>query len=695
MPDLRNRRALLLGFIGLILTLLTACVTTPPPDPADEVFVPETTQVLSAVTRAALIEFAPDGTLTFEASAGLPDFEPNDVLVSEPSAAAPDGLLRKVVAVSDEGDTLVVETVQAKLEEAIYEGSASIDLTLTPADLRSATPHTAGVSIVEPALLSQSLSPQAEADFELELNNVVLFDQDGDDDTTDDQVKVDGGIRFAASFKIDVDFDWDGVLDVEVDFSIRAAIEEQAELAITGDLSAELDEEVALASYDFAPITVYVGIPLVFTPKLTLLLGANGEISASMSFEATQDATVAVGAAYDNGWTDLNDLSASFSGVDADFSGSLKLKGYAGIKFDIFLYGVVGPNGRLNAYLEMDGKIPRAPTWLLYGGLEAWVGVESISVLGLEEHESKVLDSRKEIARAGNSAPSIEVVSNTASERLLNQPVSLRARTDDPEDGPDCCSVVWTSNRDGVLGTADNFFHEVIHSFTSDGTRTITATVVDSDGASTSESFVLTIANSAPRVEITKPLSGTTVARGFPVLFNATSADANEPGGILSCDSLLWTSSVAGDPFPQTGCALEASFSTNGTRTLTLVGTDPQGLTDTATVEINVIDLPDNLPPIVRVTSPENGDETVLEAITLAGTATDPENDAPLSFEWTASLDGGAPLAVGNAASVTWTPSDTFDFGQGSLRLVIRLSVTDSEGNTGSDFVVIDTEIID
>src|SRR5690606_2675075 len=151
-----------------------------------------------AVTRAALIEFAPDGTLTFEASAGLPDFEPNDVLVSEPSAAAPDGLLRKVVAVSDEGDTLVVETVQAKLEEAIYEGSASIDLTLTPADLRSATPHTAGVSIVEPALLSQSLSPQAEADFELELNNVVLFDQDGDDGTTDDQVKVDGGIRFAA-----------------------------------------------------------------------------------------------------------------------------------------------------------------------------------------------------------------------------------------------------------------------------------------------------------------------------------------------------------------------------------------------------------------------------------------------------------------------------------------------------------------
>jgi len=294
----------------------------------------------------------------------------------------------------------------------------------------------------------------------------------------------------------------------------------------------------------------------------------------------------------------------------------------------------------------------------------------------------------------GNVSPSIDLFGHDdgdAFERGLNQPFNLSATVEDFEDGRNCCTLEWTSSVDGDLGTGP----AIEPVFTTTGTRTITVAAQDSGGARSSVSVMVTIVNSAPRVAITKPEDGEEVFRNATILLTATSTDINEPGTELACDRLTWTSSFPSDPFPLTGCEVETSFSDNGERTITLTGTDPQGLSDTASVTFSVADPPANLPPTVRVTSPENGGEIMFEAMTLAGTATDPEDDTPLSFEWTASLDDGAPVVVGSAATVTWTPADTFDFGQGLNRLEIRLSVTDAEGNTGSDFVVLESIIID
>ena len=699
-----TRRRLTLALAALLVLLLVACGgQTPPTDPDEDVYIPETTEVLDEGDRAALLEFAPDGTLHFAAAANLPTLEPGDVLVSQPATAAPNGLLRKVVSLRTEGDELIVETEQAKLEEAIYQGDFSFSRTLTPADLESGVPLTEGVLLIDAGPTPQGLNPQAEANFTLGLNDVILYDQDGDTSTKDDQVKANGAISFTPSFDIDLGLDWNpsftNPFNVDLEFMVLASFGERAELALGGELNAELDEEVELASYDFKPITVYIGpVPVVFTPKLTLLLGADGELSAAMSFAATQDLTLAVGVAYDDGWKDLSELDASFSGMDASFSGSVELKSYAGVKFDIFLYGLVGPYGRLDAYLEMDGEIPRAPTWLLYGGLEAWVGIDSVDVLDLT-YDKKVLGAREEIARAGNSAPTVEI-GNDGGERQLNHAVSLRARTDDREDGPDCCTVTWYSSRGGNLGEGTGFFHELDYSFDTVGPHIITAEVKDSGGATSSDSVTYTVVNTPPAVELTRPTASEEIYRDVPYVLRGLAYDPNEPGTELACERLEWTSSLLTDPLPQTGCDVSVAFDSNGPRTLTLTGTDPQGESDSVSVDITVVDPPENLPPSVQIISPRNHQVVGPdERLTLAGEASDPEGESELTYDWSVSYEsssGPTTLEIGSGNNLDWAPSDTIPGLECEVSMTVQLSleVTDPGGSRGTDFILLDIMLI-
>lgn len=295
----------------------------------------------------------------------------------------------------------------------------------------------------------------------------------------------------------------------------------------------------------------------------------------------------------------------------------------------------------------------------------------------------------------GNLAPVIDLFGHDdgdALERDLNIPLNLSATVEDFEDGKNCCTLEWTSSVDGDLGNGP----AIQPVFTTAGSRIITVATQDSGGASSSVSVTVNVVNSAPRVTITKPEDGDEAFRDVTVLMSATSTDINEPGAELECASLTWTSNLPGDPLPLTGCEVEASFAVNGARTITLTGTDPQGLSGTASVVLTVVDPPVNLPPSVRITSPANGGGiNQFEAMTLSGTATDPENDVPLTFEWTASLNDGVPVVIGSAANVTWSPADTFDFGTGRNGLKIVLSATDSENNTGSDFVVLESILID
>lgn len=291
----------------------------------------------------------------------------------------------------------------------------------------------------------------------------------------------------------------------------------------------------------------------------------------------------------------------------------------------------------------------------------------------------------------GNVPPSLDLPSSLTA--LLNVPAQLSVSVFDIEDPFPCCTVTWSSNVDGALGTG----WSIERTFTTVGSRIITVTATDSAGASSTRSVSLNVINEAPDVTLTSPADGASVYRTGPVLLRAQASDRNEPNEALACDRLVWTSSVQTDPFPQSGCLLQTTFASNGPRTLTVTATDPQGAQDAASVTITVVDPPANLPPLVQIEHPtyHQRDLPVNAPMQLTGSGFDPEGATALTYRWTVQLFDQPEIEVGTAASASWTPSNNYNFNQaGTYTVRLRLYVTDPDGATGVDQVELEWVVI-
>lgn len=292
----------------------------------------------------------------------------------------------------------------------------------------------------------------------------------------------------------------------------------------------------------------------------------------------------------------------------------------------------------------------------------------------------------------GNIPPTIQIT--TSGTVQIGQAGTLEASVTDFEDPFPCCTITWTSSLEGSLGSG----RSVAFNPATLGPRTITVTATDSGGASSTASRTVNVVNTAPTVAINSPFGGQQLFRGASYTLRGVSFDPNEPNFQLTCDKLSWTSSAGGDAFPKTGCDVAASFGSNGPRTLTLTGTDSHGGSTSVTVNITVVDPPSNLPPVVNLTSPQNGisigPDTVVK---LAGTATDPEGGAvTLSWDVTTGYNpatgtGFQTLPVNPAPNGDWKPSDSINYTscEVSDTLRLRLKARDPQNNEGFDFIVI------
>lgn len=92
---------------------------------------------------------------------------------------------------------VVVTTVAATLEDAIQQGEFHFAKRLTPADIES-------MSARPGVLLRNPSETMIDDSFFFEINDVVLYDKDGNFNTTYDQLKVNGSLELAPDFR----FDW-------------------------------------------------------------------------------------------------------------------------------------------------------------------------------------------------------------------------------------------------------------------------------------------------------------------------------------------------------------------------------------------------------------------------------------------------------------------------------------------------------
>jgi PKD repeat protein len=244
--------------------------------------------------------------------------------------------------------------------------------------------------------------------------------------------------------------------------------------------------------------------------------------------------------------------------------------------------------------------------------------------------------------------------------------VTFTGTAADLEDGDLSPAIEWSSSIDQALGTGASINVSTLSS----GTHTITASVKDTGGKTASDAITITI-NAAPVVSITAPQEGgSTVQSGDPVTFAASATDL-EDGDLSS--SIQWSSSI--DNALGTGASISPSTLSNGSHTITASVTDTGGKTGTSSITLTV-----NAPPVVSITSPQNGATAPFGSpVNLTATATDPEDgNLSATIAWTSSLDG----SLGTGASIG--PS-TLTIGTHT----ITASVTDTNGKTASNSITI------
>lgn len=336
--------------------------------------IPDTTNVLTEDSNQHLVEISPDGWyFTFaQNTPELQQVDPGEIIVSDVSEAAPAGYLRTVISKQSSGGQIILKTRPATLVDAIQQGTASFSRQLTPGDIEEAS-MLPGVSIVGSHGTS---APVAEL-FVIEINNVLL----------NGIVQANGTVRLDTRLEFDLTIeDWE-LKELHI---VQHAVE-TANLKIVASVKAEVNAEVEIAHYRLRPIRFKVGfVPIVVFPELSVYVGVDGSVSASLTTGATQMSTMAAGAHYENGeWNTVNEFSNSFQGQEPTFSASLEVKAYAGAGLELTFYTlapvITEVELKLNVGLKLEAEFFNSDLlcWTLKRTLDGQVELE-IEIIGTD-----------------------------------------------------------------------------------------------------------------------------------------------------------------------------------------------------------------------------------------------------------------------------------------------------------------------
>jgi hypothetical protein len=364
---------------------------------SDPVITPETV-VLTDLSNQYLDGDGYDGsTFTFtQMTSELEEVDVADIIVSGPSTVDSDGYLRKVLNVTDAGVGVVFTTQPATLEEVIQDGSVFTMETLAPEEVTSSQ-SLPGVTM----LPTQDRTPLT---FYYEVEDVVLYDDDGDYGTEDDQIRANGSIEFELEFVFYLDMQMFQVrrFSMTQENTMRDTLEIFTEIEL-----ASLEEEKILSTEVFSPITLWAGpVPIVFVPKLDLVVGVDGSVKVGISTEVVHEFSMRAGIQYhySSGWSPIAEISNSFTYTPPHLTFEMTLKGYFGARFNLYLYGAAGPYVKVTPYLEIKVEPLESPWWTLYGGIDVPVGFRVIDqlakILDLDEYEVVAIGVKKIIAQA-------------------------------------------------------------------------------------------------------------------------------------------------------------------------------------------------------------------------------------------------------------------------------------------------------
>lgn len=306
------------------------------------------------------------------------NLQPGNVLVGEMTEWTPHGFLRKVTDLSSDGLSIRVETEPAVLEDVFIQADIVIDEIPLGSDDVEEFWEISGLQMM--AMGIPGMEPRKA--FSIKLKNVVVYDDDLDLDSKEDQVVVNGNIGIEPKFKFSTSISNQQLTDM----AYLLTISESSELTVSSKVDL-LDwiapEPIPIAWYKFKPIIIWIDfVPVFVTPKLSLFIGMDGKISAEISTGIDQKANLTTGLIYRNGPNGDWDIITPMEGFQPDipsyhppeFQYDSEIVVYSRAQLQLMVYDMIGPTGKVDGYLKL--KISPEPNWWkLYNGIKVNAGV--------------------------------------------------------------------------------------------------------------------------------------------------------------------------------------------------------------------------------------------------------------------------------------------------------------------------------
>lgn len=301
--------------------------------------------------------------LDAHASAGL---RVGDIIATGIGPYTPYGLLRRVVSITRHGASVLVDTVQATLREALPSGSIDIELgSAAPSSGSSTALKVNGDDI--PVELASSNTPQLQGLWSF--NSHVACGSVG-------QLSLDDGFSFHPVVKLN-DY-WSPFSGVSGTFAV--GFDESAHLMLDTRFGVTCRWSDSSAPVPLSgPIDVQVGpIPVVVLPEWFISTSVSGTLSQDAVVGLSQASSALLGLSYYRGTVlPIRQFHNRFSPAKPQGT-QLSVTAAIGPRFELSIYGVAGPY--LSIQLFGKGTITEAssgqggPTASIIAGVEAGVG---------------------------------------------------------------------------------------------------------------------------------------------------------------------------------------------------------------------------------------------------------------------------------------------------------------------------------
>lgn len=346
----------------------------------------ETTTILSQATLDALVSDHA-GRLTFSGTPPqLANIDVDTVLVGGQAAAAPRGLCRMVTNVEASSEALVLDTEDVPLQVAFRKLHLRTKRRQV-SRLRANTPH------------SQPLASAGDQD--TDYLDVFAFNGDGNPDTEDDQVRVNGTLSGSLFYEFNVDTDWGEVMNLPKavydclhelfgggDCSVQSLLPPvqagmkldagaEADLSLKGSAFLSYATEHEVLSEDLMPFMVG---PVLVVPELEVRAEIDGSASSAFEFHGRSAASVQSAVAYSTAeGATFTPPQGSFDfaapKVNAKLGADARIA--IGPRLTARAFGLMGPYAGLRVFSELKADQTSATCWTVHGGVSGEVGFDA------------------------------------------------------------------------------------------------------------------------------------------------------------------------------------------------------------------------------------------------------------------------------------------------------------------------------